>query len=132
MSTAGAPIPSISVPSIHTAIPIPLVVEPSTTTTDSSQISIHTPDIKDTPTTPKTLTSRPRLGFRKSSGTMIVPHDHPDIELKGESFPPNDARAMSPKRSSAETGRMIIGSRLAIQRYVRTPTTNIRPIFSQK
>ncbi len=48
--------------------------------------------------------------------------------MKEVSFPLNDARAMSPKRSSAETGRMIIGSRLAIQKYVHLP---IQPFLSK-
>lgn len=68
------------------------------------------------------LTGRgsPKLSRRKSSGTMIVPADSPDIELKEETYPPYDARAMSPRRSSAETDRMIAASRQAVQEYVLT------------
>jgi len=127
MSSAGAP-PPISESTTNSEIPVPFIAEPSNTTIDSSQTSTHTSDGEEFATATKTLTSRPRLVSRKSSGTMIVPHDHPNIEMKEVSFPPNDARAMSPKRSSAETGRMIIGSRLAIQKYVHLP---IQPFLSK-
>ncbi|KAL6714074.1 hypothetical protein ACLMJK_008568 [Lecanora helva] len=99
--------------------PIPPIAEPTTlpTTNDTSnQTSTSTSDVEEQSKHPN-LPVRPRLGTRKSSGTMIVPADHPEIELKEETFPPNDARAMSPKRSSAETDRMIGSSRQAIQSH---------------
>ena len=43
---------------------------------------------------------RPGLAERKPSGSFIVPRDHPEIEIQKEDFPPDDARAMSPRRSS--------------------------------
>lgn len=48
---------------------------------------------------------RPRMPGRKSSGTIIVPRDHPEIEIATEEFPPDDARAMSPRRNSADVER---------------------------
>ena len=60
--------------------------------------------------------TRPRLTSRKSSGTNIVPRDHPDVEQRQESFPADDARAMSPRRSSYETEKLGQDTRKAVQR----------------
>jgi len=49
---------------------------------------------------------RPRLGSRKSSGTIIIPRDSPHVELKEEEYDDNDARTMSPRRSSEEIEKM--------------------------
>ncbi|KAH7063233.1 hypothetical protein B0J12DRAFT_533464, partial [Macrophomina phaseolina] len=46
--------------------------------------------------------SRPKLGLRKSS--MIIPRDNPQVELgdEDEDYDENDARRMSPRRTSEE------------------------------
>lgn len=54
---------------------------------------------------PNKLT-RPRLGSRKSSGTIIIPRDSPQVELKEEEYDDGDARTMSPRRSSEEIEKM--------------------------
>jgi len=51
-------------------------------------------------------TTRPRLGSRKSSGTIIIPRDSPNVELKEEEYDDGDARTMSPRRSSEEIEKM--------------------------
>jgi hypothetical protein len=45
---------------------------------------------------------------RKSSGTIIVPREHPKVELgeEDETFDEDDARAMSPRRSSQDLEKM--------------------------
>ncbi|KAF2268327.1 hypothetical protein CC78DRAFT_455443 [Lojkania enalia] len=50
--------------------------------------------------------ARPRLGSRKSSGTIIIPRDSPQVELKEEEYDDGDARTMSPRRSSEEIEKM--------------------------
>lgn len=54
----------------------------------------------------QTKLQRPRLGSRKSSGTIIIPRDSPHVELKEEEYDDNDARTMSPRRSSEEIEKM--------------------------
>lgn len=51
---------------------------------------------------------RPKMSSRKSSGTIIVPREHPRVELKegDEVFDDDDARAMSPRRSSQDLEKM--------------------------
>jgi len=67
-----------------------------------------------------TLHPRPRLGSRKSSGTIIVPRDSPHIEMKEEEeeYDDGDARTMSPRRSSEEIEKMGHDARQALIEYV--------------
>ncbi|KAF2662463.1 hypothetical protein K491DRAFT_709827 [Lophiostoma macrostomum CBS 122681] len=50
--------------------------------------------------------ARPRLGSRKSSGTIIIPRDSQQVELQEEEYDDGDARTMSPRRSSEEIEKM--------------------------
>ncbi|KAL5119700.1 hypothetical protein ACEQ8H_002306 [Pleosporales sp. CAS-2024a] len=60
------------------------------------------------------LLRRPSLGSRKSSGTIIIPRDSPNIELKDEEYDDGDARTMSPRRSSEEIEKMGRDARQAL------------------
>jgi hypothetical protein len=73
------------------------------TTSSSSSIS----DVDQAMTDPNRLI-RPRLGSRKSSGTIIIPRDSLQVEfLEGEEdYEEGDARTMSPRRSSEEIDKM--------------------------
>ncbi|KAF9691834.1 hypothetical protein EKO04_009843 [Ascochyta lentis] len=68
---------------------------------------------QDTPK-PTDPTLRPRLGSRKSSGTIIIPRDSPHVELKEEEYDDGDARTMSPRRSSEEIEKMGQDARQAL------------------
>jgi len=57
---------------------------------------------------------RPKLHTRKSSGTIIVPRDDPNVEIADEEYDEGDARAMSPRRSSEELDRMEDSARQAL------------------
>ncbi|KAF2100866.1 hypothetical protein NA57DRAFT_37104 [Rhizodiscina lignyota] len=50
--------------------------------------------------------SRPKMGSRKSSGTIIIPRESPYVELEEEEYDENDARTMSPRRTSEEIEQM--------------------------
>ncbi|PSN71652.1 hypothetical protein BS50DRAFT_483785 [Corynespora cassiicola Philippines] len=71
---------------------------PDTMSSTSSNSSVSEPD--------QSKLSRPRLGSRKSSGTIIIPRDSPQVELKEEEYDDGDARTMSPRRSSEEIEKM--------------------------
>lgn len=86
----------------------PITAEPSTFTPPSrhsSTSSSMSSDTKNDCYRPSRL-ERPRLGGRKPSGSIIVPRDHPEIEIEKEEFPPDDARAMSPRRNSEDLERL--------------------------
>lgn len=46
-------------------------------------------------------------------------HERSELELRAQ-YPPGDARAMSPRRSSAETDQMLNNAQIAIHRYLVT------------
>lgn len=65
----------------------------------------------------KTRAERPRMASRKPSASILVPRDHPEIEVDEDvhEFPPDDARAMSPRRNSADVERLSHEARRQIQ-----------------
>ncbi|TQS38376.1 hypothetical protein Golomagni_01118 [Golovinomyces magnicellulatus] len=75
--------------------------------------------------------SRPRLTSRKSSGTIIVPREHPHVELREgeEVFDEDDARAMSPRRSSRDLERMNKEARDQLQQHARLLQKSLLEIF---
>ncbi|KMP10228.1 hypothetical protein CIRG_09909 [Coccidioides immitis RMSCC 2394] len=58
---------------------------------------------------------RPCLASRRPSASILVPRDHPEIEIQEEEFPPDDARAMSPRRNPADVERLCREIQEAIQ-----------------
>ena len=80
--------------------------------TTSSNSSISDQDMKSDPT----LQARPRLGSRKSSGTIIIPRDSPNVVMneEEEEYEDGDARTMSPRRSSEEIEKMGQDARQAL------------------
>ncbi|KAI4143455.1 MAG: hypothetical protein LQ341_002916, partial [Variospora aurantia] len=105
------PFEKSSIPSITESKP--LSVATTIPTTPTSQPRSNNSTDTDEVSNPGKLT-RPRLSQRKSSGTMIIPRDAP-TEAPSKEFPPEDARAMSPRRSSEETDKMLIKARLSIE-----------------
>ncbi|KAE8452157.1 hypothetical protein EG329_001624 [Mollisiaceae sp. DMI_Dod_QoI] len=88
-------------------------------TTSSSSSSVHE-DNTLTPSSAALAPKRPRLHSRKSSGTIIVPREHPKVELNedDEEFDEDDARAMSPRRSSQDLEKMSEDARAQLNEYV--------------
>lgn len=82
----------------------------------STTSSISSVGDQDHPNSDPTLQARPRLGSRKSSGTIIIPRDSPNIEMKEEEeeYDDGDARTMSPRRSSEEIEKMGHDARQAL------------------
>lgn len=50
-----------------------------------------------------------------------MPRDHPEIEIREEEFPLDDARAMSPRRNSADVERLVQEARQALTEYETEP-----------
>lgn len=99
----------------------------------TTRVTEASPDTRREPTSPNPRTSedsnpemdqrqknrlsRPTLGSRKSSGTIIIPRESPAVEIREESYEPDDARAMSPRRSSVEIDKMGDDARAALEQY---------------
>ncbi|KAI4208276.1 MAG: hypothetical protein LQ346_000156 [Caloplaca aetnensis] len=109
------PFQASSIPSITKAEPVD--VKTTLPTPPASKNTSNTSTDTDETSSPNKL-GRPRLTHRKSSGTMIIPRDAPTAAPAKE-FPPDDARAMSPRRSSEETDKMLVNVRLSIQHEPR-------------
>ena len=90
------------VPSAQAATSMPATDGASTLPTSATQLPAA-----DSPSSPSSKRlSRPQIGSRKSSGTLIVPRDSASVEVKDEQYDADDARAMSPRRTSEEIERM--------------------------
>ena len=69
-------------------------------------------------TTSRVGNLRPMLGSRQSSGTIIISREQQDVVTPSGEYPPDDARAMSPRRNSAETEKLSEAARASVQEYV--------------
>ncbi|KAH7364170.1 hypothetical protein BKA65DRAFT_131209 [Rhexocercosporidium sp. MPI-PUGE-AT-0058] len=80
-----------------------------------------------------TQTKRPRLHSRKSSGTIIVPREHPRVELKegDEVFDEDDARAMSPRRSSQDLEKMSEDAKVQLNEHAKILQKSLLEIFNR-
>jgi len=72
--------------------------------------------------------SRPKLGSRKSSGTLIVPRDSPNVEIHEEEYDEGDARTMSPRRTSEEIEKLGQEAREALMEQALTLQESLRNI----
>ncbi|TVY81835.1 hypothetical protein LSUE1_G003007 [Lachnellula suecica] len=104
---------STSIPNIHEPAP------DHTSLSSSSSSSLH-----DEPM-PQTL-RRPKMTSRKSSGTIIVPRETGKIEMNmgDEVFDADDARAMSPRRSSQDLEKMSQDARTQLNEFVLPSMTH--------
>jgi hypothetical protein len=109
--------PQTTIPPLHTD-----VRSNSTTTTSSSSSSVNGDSSTNVNTTGL---QRPKLQSRKSSGTIIVPREHPRVELEpgDEVFDEDDARAMSPRRSSQDLEKMSQDARAQLNECVLYPSS---------
>ncbi|KAL8654485.1 MAG: hypothetical protein Q9226_003417 [Calogaya cf. arnoldii] len=106
---------------------VPAIVHSNPTNTNTPYSSQST-DTDETPDTNKL--SRPQLMSRKSSGTIIIPREAP-TEAPPQDFPPGDARAMSPRRSSEETDKMLTSARQSIERRAQDMQSGLEAIATQ-
>ncbi|OBT73906.1 hypothetical protein VF21_08287 [Pseudogymnoascus sp. 05NY08] len=77
--------------------------------------------------------TRPKIGTRKSSGTIIVPRDAPNVELKKgeEVFDEDDARAMSPRRNSEDLEKMSQEARAQLSQHAKLLQESLLEIFNR-
>ncbi|KAL5344949.1 hypothetical protein ACLOAV_009902 [Pseudogymnoascus australis] len=82
---------------------------------------------------PAVVVLRPKIGTRKSSGTIIVARDAPNVELKKgeEVFDEDDARAMSPRRNSDELKKMSHEARAQLSHHAKLLTETLVEIFER-
>ncbi|KAA6415307.1 MAG: hypothetical protein FRX48_00022 [Lasallia pustulata] len=109
-----------SQPTSSDTIPLPSIADPlPRPTPDSTPSSTVSSDNEHARMGRASLPSRPKLSSRHASSTNIVPLTHPSVETRHEAYPPDDARAMSPRRSSEETAKIGQETRVAVQEHAR-------------
>ncbi|PMD40108.1 hypothetical protein L207DRAFT_428492 [Hyaloscypha variabilis F] len=98
--------------------------------TSSSSSSVHE---DRRPRTPQDPLRRPKMTSRKSSGTIIVPREHPKVELgeDDEEFDEDDARAMSPRRSSQDLEKMSQEARAQLSEHAKILQKSLLEIFNR-
>jgi hypothetical protein len=108
-------------------ITLPSSTSPSNSVTTSSSSSVHEDN------TSSLAPKRPRLHSRKSSGTIIVSREHPKVELdeEDEVFDEDDARAMSPRRSSQDLEKMGEEAREQLNEHAKTLQISLLEIFNR-
>ncbi|OJD15462.1 hypothetical protein ACJ73_08979 [Blastomyces percursus] len=93
-----------------------------------SSLSSSSSSISDTEHDRKSRADRPRMASRKPSASILVPRDHPEIEIEEEEFPPDDARAMSPRRNSADVEKLSREAREALQKQANTLQSSLQAL----
>ncbi|PVH71212.1 hypothetical protein DL98DRAFT_383011, partial [Cadophora sp. DSE1049] len=109
-----------------TAPPIPSVAQHNTT--PSPPLSSSTTSFDSERDRPARL-ERPKLTSPES--LIIVPRDHPEIEIQEEEFPPDDARAMSPRRDSADVERLVQEARQALKEQAEISQSSLAVLAQQ-
>lgn len=94
--------------------PVPTMPQPNDPSQHHMSVSSSS-SISDAETERRGRSERPRMASRKPSASILVPRDHPEIEIEEEEFPPDDARAMSPRRNSADLERLGKEARQTLQ-----------------
>jgi hypothetical protein len=102
----AAPVPAMPFPAENNRIHVSSISSSSSSVSDGEQER------------GRSRTERPRMASRKPSASILVPRDHPEIEIEEEEFPPDDARAMSPRRDSADVERLGKEARQTLQEWV--------------
>lgn len=99
----------------------------SNTTASSSSSSVNGDNSNDQ------ALQRPKMSSRKSSGTIIVPREHPHVELQegDEVFDEDDARAMSPRRSSQDLEKMSQDARARLHEHAKVLQKSLLEIFNR-
>ncbi|KAI5305338.1 hypothetical protein KEM56_004676 [Ascosphaera pollenicola] len=100
----------------------------SSTTTTTTTATATTVSPNDTDSERKSRAERPRMASRKPSASILVPSDHPQIEVDEQEFPPDDARAMSPRRNSADVEKLSREARETLQQQAKRLQSSLQAL----
>ncbi|KAK2757020.1 hypothetical protein FQN54_004989 [Arachnomyces sp. PD_36] len=108
--------------------PVPAMPPANDSNVNVSSLSSSSSSISDTEHDRRSRADRPRMASRKPSASILVPRDHPEIEIEKEDFPPDDARAMSPRRNSADVERLGKEARETLQQQAKTLQSSLQAL----
>ena len=116
-STVTAPLPgSASMTAFDNRdLPSRPSISPSISSNSSSSDSDVPQPLSSRTTSRRTRMDRPRIGDRQRSNTHIVPKGRDIMQTERPEYPPDDARAMSPRRNSADIEKLERGLRESLK-----------------
>ena len=94
--------------------PFPAVADPATPNAKHSKADSNGSSIASD------QDDKPAIIHHTDSSDHKQERELTEDELRAQ-YPPDDARAMSPRRSSAETDRLMNNARMAIHKYAHIP-----------
>lgn len=124
MTFSSATVPAIGEPSPYDPT---LHLESPLSSSDSSAVASEDDSVR--PSNSSRL-SRPKLGSRKSSGTMIVPRDAQDTVVD-EEIEEGDVRTMSPRRNSEEVDKLGEEARRDLIQQAKVLQTSLQAIVDK-
>ncbi|CEJ55853.1 putative bZIP transcription factor [Penicillium brasilianum] len=113
---------------MHDASPVPTLPHPHDGGRMHMSSLSSSSSISDIETDRRGRSERPRMASRKPSASILVPRDHPEIEIEEEEFPPDDARAMSPRRNSADLERLGKEARQTLQEQAKALQSSLQAL----
>ena len=122
MLSDSTAIPSIGEASIYTSETHPSPIS----SPDSSAVASEDDSVRPN----SHRLSRPKLGSRKSSGTMIVPRDASTTVVEDE-IEEGDVRTMSPRRNSAEVDKLGDEARKDLIEQAKVLQTSLQAIVDR-
>ncbi|KAK5069657.1 hypothetical protein LTR64_008338 [Lithohypha guttulata] len=83
------------------------------------------------PVSRKSRLERPRMSERQRSSSIIIPKGNDTYQREKPIYPPDDARAMSPRRNSADLERLELGVRRKLQDQAHTLQSSLQALASR-
>ncbi|KAL2814527.1 hypothetical protein BDW59DRAFT_20739 [Aspergillus cavernicola] len=113
---------------VHGSSPVPTLPQPNDNNRAHMSSLSSSSSISDAENDRRGRSERPRMASRKPSASILVPRDHPEIEIEEEEFPPDDARAMSPRRNSADLERLGKEARQTLQEQAKALQSSLQAL----
>jgi hypothetical protein len=115
---------------------LPSIVEPTLHTTQHALTPVLSPDSSAVASDEDGLDesvriARPKIGSRKSSGTMIVSRDSATTCVVDTDLDENDVRTMSPRRNSAEVDKLGEEARKDLIEQAKVLQTSLQAIVDR-
>jgi hypothetical protein len=89
----------------------------SSSVSSSGSESEQLPQSVSRPSSRRSRMDRPRLSERQRSSSIIIPKDRDIMQKDKPEYPPDDARAMSPRRNSQDIEKLEQGVRQSLKEY---------------
>lgn len=97
----------------------------------SSSVASSSETETNTKSSRKSRLERPRMADRQRSSSIIIPKNVDTYQTERPDYPPDDARAMSPRRSSEDLERLELGVRKSLQDQAHTLQSSLQALANR-